>query len=211
MDGKWRVVFPWTLCGVVCALAVYVWGQSFGWQWHLLNAYLFFPVLGLLAYSIMWTHYVTGMFKNNWLRGVNLASYFRYTGYIVLAAIVLHPSILIFQLYRDGFGLPPGSYAHFTGPGREWIVLLGTASLFAFLAFELHRWYSDKAWWKYVVAAGDAAMVAIFYHSLRLGTQIQNGWFHYVWWFYGLTLIAMLSRKYTLTTRRRMHSAQITK
>jgi hypothetical protein len=211
MDSKWRAVFPWALCTVVCALAVYVWGQSFSWQWRAVNAYLFFPVLGLLAFSIMWTHYVTGTFKNNWLHDVDTAGYFRYTSYLVLAAIVFHPSILIYQLYHDGFGLPPGSYAHFVGKGMEWIVLLGTASLFAFLAFELHRWYSGRAWWKYVVGASDVAMVAIFYHGLRLGTQIQGGWYHYVWLFYGATLVAMLARKYTLIAQHRMRTAQLTK
>lgn len=207
MRDDWRKLFPWALASVVSALAAYVWGQSFAWQWSLLNAYLFFPVLGLLAWSIMWGHYVVGTLRDNWLRGVPLEAYFRYTGYAVLAAIVLHPGILIYQLFRDGHGLPPSSYEHYVAPGLGWLTLLGSASLLAFLAFELHRWYKDRSWWKYVLVAGDVAMVAIFYHGLRLGTQLQSGWFRAVWWFYGLTLIVMLVRKYMLRWQAKRSSA----
>jgi len=136
--------------------------------------------------------------------------YFRYTGYVVLAAIVFHPGILIYQLFHDGYGLPPGSYSHFLAPGIEWLALLGTASLFAFLAFELHRWFGQRSWWKYVITAGDVAMVAIFYHGLRLGSQLQGGWFRAVWWLYGITLVAALVRKYTLLITQRSGVDQTT-
>jgi hypothetical protein len=72
-----------------------------------------------------------------------------------------------------------------------------------FLAYELRRWYGGRPWWKYVAAAGDAAMVAIFYHGLRLGGQLQGGWFRGLWWFYGITLIGFLAYKYFGKYRRR--------
>jgi hypothetical protein len=79
-----------------------------------------------------------------------------------------------------------------------WVTLLGSASLLVFLAFEFHRFYGKRSWWHYVADAGDAAMLAIFYHSLRLGTQLRHGgWFRAVWWFYGIVLIAILIRKYS--------------
>lgn len=201
MNDKWRPILPWALTAVVSVLAVYVWGNSFQWQWHTLNSLLFFPVLGLLAYSILWSQYMAGALTGSLLKDIDLANYFRYTGYAVLIAIVFHPGILIYQLFRDGFGLPPGSYKYFVGPSREWLALLGTVSLFVFLAYELHRWFGQKPWWKYVVTAGDAAMLAIFYHGLRLGNQLQSGWFVAVWWFYGITLVAALVRKYILMLR----------
>jgi hypothetical protein len=198
MKSPYRIIFPWALSAVVSALAVYVWGSGFAWDIHALNAYLFFPVLGLQAFSLMWAHYMVGAVKDSWLAGLDLKPYFRYTGYVVLGAIVLHPGILIYQLFHDGFGLPPSSYEHYVGPGLGWVTLLGTVSLLTFLAFELHRFYSDRPWWKYVVSAGDVAMVAIFYHGLRLGSQLQGGWYRGVWWVYGVTLIAALVRKYVL-------------
>jgi hypothetical protein len=207
---SWKPVLPWALTVVVSLLAIYVWGHSFGWDFRAINAYQFFPVLGLLAFSVMWSHYMIGNLKRNLLVGVPLESYFRYTGYIVLGCIVFHPGILIYQLFRDGFGLPPGSYEHFVAPGMAWITLLGTASLLAFLAFELHRWYGKRTWWKYVIMAGDVAMVAIFYHGLRLGSQLQGGWYQIVWWVYGVTLVAVLIRKYARLLLRKPGVEQTT-
>jgi hypothetical protein len=113
-----------------------------------------------------------------------------------LLAIVLHPGLLIYRLFRDGYGLPPSSYEHFVAPGLAWVTLLGSVSLFCFLTFELHRWYGRRSWWKYVITAGDAAMLMIFYHSLRLGTQLMHGWYRAVWFFYGTTLLIVIGRKY---------------
>jgi len=173
-----------------------VWGASLRWQFGHVSTYQFFPVLGLLAFSIMWSHYVTGFVRRLLRKDINLDSYFRYTGYAVLVAIVLHPGILIYQRFHDGFGLPPGSYETYVAPSMAWITLLGTVSLLIFLAFELHRWFKDKSWWKYVVGAGDFAMLAIFYHALELGTQTHIGWFRIIWYLYGITLVIILIPKY---------------
>jgi hypothetical protein len=128
-----------------------------------------------------------------------LTDYFRWTSLVVLVLICLHPGLLIYQRFRDGHGLPPGSYESYVAAGKAWITLLGTASLLVFLAYELHRWYGGRGWWRWVARAGDAAMLAIFYHGLRLGSQLSHqGWFLTLWWFYGLTLVLVLIRSYYL-------------
>jgi hypothetical protein len=189
-------IAAWSLSALVTVLAVVVWGQSF--NWHLaLDPYLLFPVLGLAAYSIMWSHYMAGAMRDIVQpESKALKDYYRFTGYTVLILICLHPGLLIYQRFRDGFGLPPHSYESYVAPGLGWITLLGTVCLLVFLAFEFHRLYSKRTWWHYVTEAGDLAMLGIFYHGLRLGTQLQHGWFRYVWWFYGITLVAVLIRSY---------------
>lgn len=191
-------VGAWTLSALVTIVAIVAWGQSY--NWHLsLDAYLLFPVLGLMAYSIMWSHYIAGAARQLLgLKPAVLHQYYRLTGFAVLALICLHPGLLIYQRFRDGFGLPPGSYESYVAPGLGWITLLGTASLLVFLAYEFHRVFGKRSWWHFVAEAGDVAMLAIFYHGLRLGQQLQFGWFRYVWWFYGITLTAVLVRSYTL-------------
>ena len=202
---KLRAAIPWLTTATVATIAIVVWGHSFAWNLQAINAYQFFPLLGLLGFSIMWSHYVVGFLNTAFWDNHDLKAYFRFTGYVVLAAIVLHPSILIFQRFRDGYGLPPKSYETYVAPGMAWITLLGSASLLAFLAFELHRFYSQKKWWKYVVSAGDAAMLAIFYHGLKLGSQLQGGWFKGVWLFYGIVLILIIGKKYIGLAIRRLH------
>lgn len=210
LPSKYISFVPWLLVAMVSLLAIYVWGQSFAWDFRSLNAYQFFPVLGLLGFSIMWSQHIVGFLKRTVWKNEAFGPYFRYTGYGVLLVIVLHPGILIYQRFRDGFGLPPGSYESFVAPGMGWITLLGTASLLIFLAFELHRWYGKKLWWKYVLVAGDLAMLAIFYHGLRLGHQLQSGWYHGVWLFYGIALLAVLVHKYTLLALHKQAGSQTT-
>ncbi len=198
-------IAAWSLSLVVSSLAIFVWGHDNGWQILHFNSYQFFPVLGLLAWSLMWAHYI--MMAVREMLGLErevLARYFRLTGYAVLAAICLHPGLLVYQRFRDGFGLPPGSYESYVMHGLGWVTLLGTASLFVFLAFELHRVYGKRSWWHYVADASDFAMLGIFYHSLRLGVQLMaNPWFRDIWWFYGITLTLVLIRKYVLRYRHR--------
>ncbi len=187
----------WSLTALAAALAIIVWGQDF--NWHLsFDAYLLFPVLGLTAYSIMWAHYMAGTLRE--LLSVDkdaLKQYYKWTGFAVLALICLHPGLLIFQRFVDGFGLPPHSYETYVAPGLGWITLLGTASLLIFLAYELHWKFGKRSWWHFVTEAGDLAMLAIFYHGLKLGLQLQHGWYRYIWWFYGITLVAVLIRSYS--------------
>lgn len=190
---------PVWLIGTAAYLsAIVVWGDSIGWRLSALSAYSIFPLLGLLAFSLMWSQYALGAIKKNWLPGLSLKDYYRRTGNVVLIAIVLHPGILIYQRVRDGFGLPPGSYESYVAPSLAWLTLLGSACLLIFLAYELGRWLSRYSWWRFMGYLVDLAMLGIFYHGLRLGTQTHVGWYRIIWWFYGLSLAAILLQKYLL-------------
>lgn len=200
-DSKLSLRFQiaaWSLTIAVSIVAIIAWAHDYNGQFSPLTAYVLFPLLGILAYSIMWSHYVSGTVRE--LLGVepkSLVNYFRYTGYAVLLLICLHPGLLILQRFRDGFGFPPHSYESYVAPGLGWVTLLGTVSFFVFIAYEFHRKFGDRPWWHFVQDAGDFAMLAIFYHGLRLGGQLtHDGWFRTVWIFYGLILVAILIRKY---------------
>jgi hypothetical protein len=200
---KLMQIGAWSLGALVCLIAILAWGPGYDWRVLPFSAYVLFPLLGLLAFSLMWTHYVLGTIRE--LAGVKpevLKSYYHYTGWAVLFLICLHPGLLIGQLFLDGAGLPPLSYERYVAPGLGWVTLLGSVSLLVFLAFELHRFFGKKSWWHYVVDASDFAMLAIVYHGLRLGTDLNRlGWFRTVWWFYAVTLVAVLLRKYYLRFR----------
>lgn len=195
----------WLLVALVASLALLAWGSTYDWHLLPLSTYIVFPLLGLLAFSIMWSHYMLGALQRFWsLEKSVLHTYFRVTGYAVLALICLHPGLLIYQRYRDGYGLPPGSYESYVAPGLGWVTILGSASLLVFFAFELRRLFAKHSWWHYVTDASDAAMLAIVYHGLRLGSQLQHGWYHAVWLFYFFSLLAAIAYKYAdrMTPRR---------
>ncbi len=196
-------VFSWTLGSVVVLAAVIVWVGGIRGPFHL-NSYILFPLFGLLAFSLMWTHYIIGATRR--YVGVPkqaVERYFKITGGIVLASILLHPTLLIYQLWRDGFGLPPKSYLeNYVAPGGKIAVLLGSMSFVIFLSFELKKKFGKKTWWKLVDYAQVVAMVAIFYHALTLGGALSVDWFRALWFFYGVSFVIAVSYSYVFNTSK---------
>jgi len=187
----------WGLTVLVAFVAIIGWGQSLQWQLDSLSSYQIFPLLGLIAFSLLWSHYMVGALQRYLkLDHAVFKNYYELTGYAVLLAILLHPGLLIWQLWQDGVGLPPNSYLTYVGKSMHATVILGTISLVLFLAYELRRIFGNKSWWKYISSASDIGMLLIVIHSLRLGSQLQYGWLQTVWYFYGISLIMALIYKY---------------
>ena len=127
---------------------------------------------------------------------------------IVLACLLLHPGLLSFGLWRDGLGLPPLSYIN-AYESMRLAILLGSVSLGIFLAFELHRWFGDRAWWKYIDRLQLVAMVAIFIHGLSLGGELNVSWYRALWILYGITLIAAYVYSYMYDRKRGHYESEI--
>lgn len=179
----------WGLASVVTLLAFGVWaGQRLGSG--SLSAYDYFPLLGLLAFSLMWTHYIAGALRRRLglEKSVNQV-YMKSTSVIVLVLILLHPGLLNFQLNQDGFGVPPESYQAVYPQELLWVITLGLIGLAIFLLFELKRWLGKKPWWKFVEYMQIVAMGLIFYHGLALGRELSVGWYRAAWWLYGVTFV----------------------
>lgn len=156
-----------------------------------IGVYELFPLLGSMAWLLMWTHYVSGSIK----RYLHLAqdktilkNYFSITGVVVLALILLHPGLLYIGLFNDGLGLPPYSaFAVYQTASMRIALVLGSIALTAFLLFELGRWFRHKGWWRYIEGANIAAMGLIFVHGLLIGGGL-SGWFRVVWILLGVLL-----------------------
>lgn len=192
----------WLLTAAVVLVSLLAWGQGLRWNFDQLDAYLLFPLFGLLAFGLMWSHYIVAAMRKllDYPKRVSKL-YFESTSIVVLVCILLHPGLLILQLYADGLGLPPNSYLeNYVASGLKWAALLGSISLVIFLLFELHRWYGEKPWWQFVQYACDIAMVFILIHGFKLGGDLQSGWFQVVWIFYALTYVASLGIMYLHTS-----------
>ena len=186
--GRYIRHIEWVLGAMVTLLSLAAWLTTREGS-GALTIYDVFPPLGLLAFGLMWTHFVTGALRRyagvsrkgqDWYRTVSMG--------VVLALLVLHPGLLLLGLYSDGYGLPPGSYLQVYG-SQSWLVLMGTVALMIFLAYELHRWYGDRSWWRYVDYTQFPAMVLILIHAVGLGGELDVGWFRLVWACYGMTLV----------------------
>jgi len=185
----------WGLSTSVALLAIFRWGQLY--QWQIDSSYQWFPLFGLLAFSLMWSHYIMRVIRQ--MSGIDrlaLKTYFEVTSFIVLASILIHPGLLAWSLWRDGLGLPLGSYFNYIGPALKLYILMAETALLIFLAYELRRWFSKKKWWPLVAHLSDLAMILILLHSLKLGSHLQHGWFRGVWYFYGASYFVALGYIY---------------
>lgn len=156
-----------------------------------ISGYNLFPLFGLLAFGLMWSHYIVAAVRLYLkVEKAEIKNYWTITSWLVLIAIILHPAILAYNLVVDGFGLPPASYMeNYVAPSLRWAAFLGTLSFLIFLAYEFHRWFATKKWWPLMQVLSDFAMIAILIHGFRLGGDLQSGWFRLVWLMYAETLI----------------------
>lgn len=182
----------WLVSLLSVGLAIAVWWQSFGGNVKLSN-YTLFPLFGLIAFSLMWGHYVVGALRRYFaVPKQALKSYYKSTSWAVLFFILLHPGLFIYQLWADGNGIPPESYKSYVAATAVWAVFLGTASLIIFLLFELKKFFGKKPWWQLVEFGQLVAMVMIFVHALKLGGELQTDWYKTVFVFYGLSFVASI-------------------
>jgi len=183
----------WAVTAIVVILGIIAWALPLKWHIFGTSIYLLFPIFGLVAFSLMWAQYINSAVRQYLgLESSVLQQYTNVIGYLVLVAILLHPGLLIYQLWRNGFGLPPGSYLHYVLPNLKAFVILGSINLVVLLLFELRRVLAKYSWWHYYTYLIDIAMFSIFYHALKLGTQIQGGWYRKVWFFYGISLLVAI-------------------
>jgi hypothetical protein len=154
-----------------------------------------FPLFGILAFSLMWVHYAI-YFLERFVKFELRGAYLPTTRFLVLFTLIMHPGLLAWQRLHQGLGFPPDSLLSYVDNGLQAWVVLGMAAWLSFLAFELHWWYRDRTWFKYVGYATDAGMIAIVFHALGLGGEVQTGWFQFVWYFYAISLVAFITEAY---------------
>jgi hypothetical protein len=203
MAEKKRVLkmCSWILAALVSACALVAWSSE-RLTGRPLSVYDFFPLLGLLAFSLMWTHYIVGSMRRYFSLDASVnRRYMKLTSIAVLVLMLLHPGLLNFQLNRDGFGSPPDSYAAVYATEVLWVITLGLIGLVIFLLFELKRWLGNKPWWRIVEYLQVVAMGFIFYHGLTLGRELSDGWYRVLWYVYGIILVASVVYNYWYDVR----------
>jgi hypothetical protein len=190
-EGTTAVV--WLLFAVVVVVPYVHWVHALE-PGKPVNPYTVFPLLGVWAWSLMWTHYVHGTLTMVSSRFTSSATYKRWTGWMVLTLVLAHPGLLMGALLVDTEQVPPASYLGYAGAGREWLAVLGTVALVAFLGYEALVRLSLRerlgAGWRWVSVAQMVAMTAVFVHGLGLGRHLeQPGWFRHYWVLLGALLL----------------------
>jgi hypothetical protein len=193
MTQKKFIIFSWSIFSISIIIPLIVWGSGINWGITSITPYQWFPLFGLLAWMIMWTHYINGAIRIKKPELKKPKYYENLTAYIVLASLLLHPGLLAYAQWSNEVGIPPQSFYNYVGDELKLAVILGSVALIIFLSFEIfNRLKNNKSVqnrWLAISISQSIAMTLIFIHGLRLGNNISSGWFMYVWIFYGLTLI----------------------
>ena len=182
----------WALAATTTVLALVAWLPSINTK---PTAYDVSAILGLVAFGLMWGHYVSGAVRRTMGDSQqSLQTYYQATSYVVLVSILLHPAIFYSALFRDGLGLPPQSFLSvYTDAPERIAISMGTAAFFTFLLFELKRWYKQKSWWYIVEWANIVAMLFILWHGFKLGGEAGSGWFVTIWTLYAISFVAAVA------------------
>jgi predicted heme/steroid binding protein len=183
-------IIPWLLGGFVSAVTLMVWLSGLGVTG--LNGLSLFPLFGLLAWSIMWTHYVYGVMMVRFGYERNRL-YQKISTKIVFACLWLHPGILIYQLWASNRTLPPSSLIDYMGQANTMLLIGAIVAWLTFLSFDVlikfkKRPFWQKHWW-WVSVSQAFAMAAIYGHAIKLGRHIQVDWFKAYWAALGLILV----------------------
>lgn len=184
----------WTLVTLAIILPVIVWGEPKGWNFDSLTLYQWFPLFGIVAWTLMVTHYIAGAIRLKNPRLEKPRYYSGITASVVLGCLLLHPGLLAYAQWKNDKGLPPASYYTYAGPALKLAVVLGLIALLIFLSFEFFKrakhWPVIKSYWWLISLTQSLAMTLIFVHGLRLGSQLESGWFVVLWYICGLALLS---------------------
>jgi predicted heme/steroid binding protein len=188
-----RSFVAWILGLFVTVVSVTVWATGLASTG--LTSYSLFPLFGLLAWSIMWTHYVCGVlmvrfgFERNRL-------YQKVSTKIVFACLWLHPGLLIYRLWVSNQTLPPKSLIDYMGQANIMILIGAVVAWLTFLSFDVLIKYRKRPFWQrhwfWVSVSQAFAMMAIYAHAIKLGRHIQVTWFKAYWLLLGLILVPSL-------------------
>lgn len=170
---------------IISTIAAYLipflaWAGLNNWKLGNTTPLMFFPLLGLWAFSQMWLHYAVAPIKRRHPDALDYKMWYHHTSVVVLVLILLHPAILAFETIS--IGLTPFDYVS----SDEYFFL--AIAYFAFGCFILYefaeRLTNSKFWQKHfnqIVVLNFIAMFAIFIHSFWLGRTVDGTWLKYVW------------------------------
>lgn len=187
---------PWILGFAVLVIPTVLWFHFYRWD-PPVQAFALFPLLGVWAWSLMWTHYVYGAMRLRWSHVFPENNpYNRITAWLVLLLILLHPFLLAWEQKQRTQLLPPESFLAYVPPEMELFITFGTIGLLLFLAYEVFGRLRQRSIfrrnWLWVSLSQVLAMTLIFVHGLQIGQTVLAGWGSIYWTALGLVLIPAL-------------------
>ena len=163
------------------------------WDFHqiLLNL---FPFFGLLAFTLLWLHSLSGVFEE-WLRKyINFDKFVHITATIIFICIIAHPLLLLAGLDFNISNI----FLYYSTP-YIWLAIIAWLLLITYDVGKALKKYGlfTKHWHKILIIS-NIGFLLTFFHSLALGSDLQSGPLHFIWIFYGTTAILAILYTYAV-------------
>lgn len=179
------------LCAILAVgIPVFYYINNVSWANSSLASH--FPLFGLIAFTLLWLHAISGVFEE-WLRAqFDFDSFVHWTSWVIFISIILHPLLLLILV---GFDIK----AILVATSNPWI-LAGISGLLLLLTYDIGRAlmkynFFEKHWNKILIIS-NIGFIFIFFHSLNIGQTLQGGFMRGLWIFYGVTAIAAITYTY---------------
>ena len=162
-----------------------LWVRSSHTIWVLDSTFLanLFPFFGLLAFSLLWLHAISGVFES-WLREqINFDRFVRATSIIILISIILHPLLLLIMM-------GPAFTQIIYGGKFVWLGIIGWLLLITYdIGKLLNKYDFFVRHWPKILVISTLGFLLTFFHSLNLGHDLAKDPLRSIWIFYGVTAI----------------------
>ena len=185
---------------VALGTPLYVWLQNTNLVWDSSLLMSIFPVLGLMAFTIMYLHIIGRPFAEQLEQIIPWKSLERTSSYLVLILIVLHPVLRFLYYVKEGLSLIP--------TGNLVLPLsLGFIGFLMLITYDLGKRFNNSTFvtrhWGKIDFISTLGFYVIFFHSLMLGSDLQSGGLRNLWIFFGLTAAIATFHSFVFTRLRR--------
>lgn len=178
---KWGIIIFSTL------VVVYpLWNitSQLSWSWSETIIANLFPLFGISAFTILWLH-IVGPALRPWLdKYVDFQRFLDVTEPYVLVSMLMHPLLLLVIMNFDVKAILAG------GP----YIFFGIIGLTLLLTFDIGKAFKKRNFverhWNKILLLSTIGFLLIFFHSIMLGSHLQEGPLRILWLFFGTTAIS---------------------
>jgi len=155
---------------------------NLAWSFNSTIVFNLFPLFGLVAFTLLWLHVISGVFEQ-WLRKyIEFDFYMELISKLIFFTIILHPLLL---LINAGFKFGP---IFLYGKYYIWLGIIGWLFL---ITYDIGKALKNQDFfvrnWNKIRLISTVGFLLIFFHSLGVGDDLQVGALRVVWIFYGTT------------------------
>jgi predicted ferric reductase len=161
-----------------------------GWADFKTSARLLFPLVGLYAFTLLWTQLIIGPNAILFRKTLAKISLFHHRqGIFIFLLVIAHPTLILIA-----YGLT--QYLGHKFLPRQLVIyaFLGTLALGLLILTVLTAVFSRlsllRAKWRVFHYLNYAIFALIWIHSWNLGSDIQSTNLKYLWMFFGVTALA---------------------